>query len=96
MDYIVILSSKAVGDLEAIVRYMALSNPEADQIAVTLPGAEPRRKNLGRRAWWFAWESLPWFRDCQDWGHPLSIPPQRSFSVPFPASDGAIVLPYLG
>lgn len=29
MDYIVILSPKAVGDLEAIVRYIALSNPEA-------------------------------------------------------------------
>jgi len=29
MDYTVILSPKAVGDLEAIVRYIALSNPEA-------------------------------------------------------------------
>jgi plasmid stabilization system protein ParE len=29
MDYAVILSPKAVGDLEAIVRYIALSNPEA-------------------------------------------------------------------
>ncbi|UIE39539.1 type II toxin-antitoxin system RelE/ParE family toxin [Leptodesmis sichuanensis] len=29
MDYTVILSPKAVGDLEAIVRYIALNNPEA-------------------------------------------------------------------
>ncbi|MBH8575798.1 type II toxin-antitoxin system RelE/ParE family toxin [Nostocaceae cyanobacterium CENA369] len=29
MDYQVVLSSKAVGDLEAIVRYIAASNPEA-------------------------------------------------------------------
>ncbi|MBW4505047.1 MAG: type II toxin-antitoxin system RelE/ParE family toxin [Scytonematopsis contorta HA4267-MV1] len=29
MDYNVILSPKAVGDLEAIVRYIALNNPEA-------------------------------------------------------------------
>lgn len=29
MDYTVILSPKAVGDLEAIVRYISLSNPEA-------------------------------------------------------------------
>ncbi len=29
MDYIVILSPKAVGDLEAIIRYIALSNPDA-------------------------------------------------------------------
>ena len=29
MDYIVILSPKAVGDLEAIVRYIALTNPTA-------------------------------------------------------------------
>jgi toxin ParE1/3/4 len=29
MDYTVILSPKAVGDLEAIVRYIAFSNPEA-------------------------------------------------------------------
>jgi plasmid stabilization system protein ParE len=29
MDYQVILSPKAVGDLEAIVRYVALSSPEA-------------------------------------------------------------------
>jgi addiction module RelE/StbE family toxin len=29
MDYKVILSPKAVGDLEAIVRYIALNNPEA-------------------------------------------------------------------
>ncbi|MBG1271754.1 type II toxin-antitoxin system RelE/ParE family toxin [Nostoc sp. WHI] len=29
MDYQVVLSPKAVGDLEAIVRYIALSNPEA-------------------------------------------------------------------
>ena len=28
MDYIVILSPKAVGDLEAIVRYIAMNNPE--------------------------------------------------------------------
>jgi toxin ParE1/3/4 len=29
MDYQVILSPKAVGDLEVIVRYIALTNPEA-------------------------------------------------------------------
>jgi plasmid stabilization system protein ParE len=29
MDYTVILSPKAVADLEAIVRYIALNNPEA-------------------------------------------------------------------
>jgi toxin ParE1/3/4 len=29
MDYTVILSPKAVGDLETIVRYIALNNPEA-------------------------------------------------------------------
>jgi toxin ParE1/3/4 len=29
MDYAVILSPKAVGDLEKIVRYIALNNPEA-------------------------------------------------------------------
>lgn len=29
MDYQVVLSPKAVGDLEAIVRYIALTNPEA-------------------------------------------------------------------
>jgi toxin ParE1/3/4 len=29
MDYTVILSPKAVGDLEAIVRYISLSNPSA-------------------------------------------------------------------
>jgi toxin ParE1/3/4 len=29
MDYKIILSPKAVGDLEAIVRYIALNNPEA-------------------------------------------------------------------
>ncbi|MBD2491081.1 type II toxin-antitoxin system RelE/ParE family toxin [Aulosira sp. FACHB-615] len=29
MDYQVVLSPKAIGDLEAIVRYIALSNPEA-------------------------------------------------------------------
>jgi toxin ParE1/3/4 len=29
MDYNLILSPKAVGDLEAIVRYIALNNPEA-------------------------------------------------------------------
>jgi toxin ParE1/3/4 len=29
MDYQVIISPKAIGDLEAIVRYVALSNPEA-------------------------------------------------------------------
>jgi toxin ParE1/3/4 len=29
MDYIVILSPKAVGDLEAIVRYIAMNNPAA-------------------------------------------------------------------
>jgi toxin ParE1/3/4 len=29
MDYQVIISPKAVGDLEAIVRYIALNNPEA-------------------------------------------------------------------
>lgn len=29
MDYQVIISPKAVGDLEAIVRYIALSNPKA-------------------------------------------------------------------
>jgi plasmid stabilization system protein ParE len=29
MDYNVILSLKAVGDLEAIVRYIGLNNPEA-------------------------------------------------------------------
>lgn len=29
MDYTVILSPKAVGDLEAIVRYIALHNPKA-------------------------------------------------------------------
>ncbi|BAT54113.1 plasmid stabilization system [Nostoc sp. NIES-3756] len=29
MDYQVILSPKAVGDLETIVRYIALTNPEA-------------------------------------------------------------------
>lgn len=29
MDYTVILSPKAVGDLEAIVRYIALDNPKA-------------------------------------------------------------------
>jgi toxin ParE1/3/4 len=29
MDYTVILSPKAVGDLEKIVRYIALNNPEA-------------------------------------------------------------------
>ncbi|MDX2213220.1 MAG: type II toxin-antitoxin system RelE/ParE family toxin [Oculatellaceae cyanobacterium bins.114] len=29
MDYTVILSPKAVGDLEAIVRYITLNNPEA-------------------------------------------------------------------
>jgi plasmid stabilization system protein ParE len=29
MDYQVVLSPKAVGDLEAIVRYIALSNAEA-------------------------------------------------------------------
>lgn len=29
MDYTVILSPKAVGDLEAIVRYIALANPSA-------------------------------------------------------------------
>jgi toxin ParE1/3/4 len=29
MDYTVILSPKAVGDLEAIVRYIALTNPQA-------------------------------------------------------------------
>ncbi len=29
MDYTVILSPKAVGDLESIIRYIALDNPEA-------------------------------------------------------------------
>jgi toxin ParE1/3/4 len=29
MDYIVILSPRAVGDLEAIIRYIALENPTA-------------------------------------------------------------------
>ncbi|MBW4691292.1 MAG: type II toxin-antitoxin system RelE/ParE family toxin [Lyngbya sp. HA4199-MV5] len=29
MDYTVILSPKAVGDLETIVRYLSLSNPDA-------------------------------------------------------------------
>ena len=29
MDYTIILSPKAVGDLETIVRYIALNNPEA-------------------------------------------------------------------
>jgi toxin ParE1/3/4 len=29
MDYQVIISPKAIGDLEAIVRYVALNNPEA-------------------------------------------------------------------
>jgi toxin ParE1/3/4 len=31
MDYTVILSPKAVGDLEAIIRYVARSNPDAAQ-----------------------------------------------------------------
>jgi toxin ParE1/3/4 len=30
MDYTVILSPRAVGDLEAIIRYIALENPTAD------------------------------------------------------------------
>jgi toxin ParE1/3/4 len=29
MDYTVVLSPKAVGDLESIIRYIALNNPEA-------------------------------------------------------------------
>ncbi len=29
MDYTIVLSPKAVGDLESIVRYIALNNPEA-------------------------------------------------------------------
>ena len=29
MDYTVILSPKSVGDLEAIIRYIALTNPNA-------------------------------------------------------------------
>jgi toxin ParE1/3/4 len=47
MDYTIILSPKAVGDLEKIVRYIALNNPEAaHKVGQNLLNQDQRTKSI--------------------------------------------------